>query len=291
MLDNQNFDQQFENREDYIFMCGFIMAKVMRALFTEHENPKIEWVLKLAELHSLKEFLIRLSTLDPEELVNVDIEGMRPFKNIQPQNIVRFPDQPWADSMVDNSTDDCNPECPCEIAISRNKIWLRWTLPEPEYIENCFSVEKIIYTAMVVVEELLHLGQKPNLNSYRMLSLESDLEIYDRRAMTKEDSHNIQVIRESDVTAFMKRIVSKQFQNLQWFRDREKASGDDIHKILSISEVVELAIQISENCGYPEELLEELIREIHYHQLKGSNFLNEVLTNPKFIQSTAKYLS
>jgi len=257
-----------------------ILGKVLSYLLTTNEDPKIEKELKFIEALKLKAFLLPFTENDPTKLVDLELDGFKPFKYIDADKLVRFSDEEWAKSMLDDSTEFVSCDCPCEIAVFKDKIWLRWTLPGKEALLGCWSESKLVYMAMVVAEELMHLGQIVSLDETQVVSLESTIEV-NHSVMGRDDIQKLATIRESDVTEMFSRILGE-FPKLQWFSDRNKVVDNDIHQVLSLEEVVRVAMDICEEYGYPEEFLSQVVEEVTFLNQSNSNALKQLENDPIF---------
>ncbi len=234
----------------FSLISGVIMAAVFQALLAD-------------DTLELKLILSFLGAENPEELIAAEIKGMQPFRDFKPHNIVRFPDEVREKSLLDDTTETLDGECPCEVSFFRGQVYVRWTLPRPKYILRCNSPKKLAHLGMVVVEELLHIRQilSPNTRAVNTLSTFYEFDAVPSIGhMEQQDQELLAAVLETDITLFFEKYFAG-LEDLQWFNDRHNA--DDYHKTLSPQAFIDAIMYLSQRYGYIEEVIEYIVGDIH----------------------------
>jgi len=242
------------DKSNLLLVCGIIFLRVYEALTT-------------GNLTMLKLVLSDFASLDPQELADMRLQDIsQPFRGLQSYNIVRFPDQEWEQSMLDESTNKVSTDCPCMVSFYRGQINVRWTIPKIEYIWQCKSPEKLAYTALVIMEELLHIRQMVTPNTRTLTSLGTMLEfdaVPDTALMDEQDRELLSQLLENDVSFLFTTYLgqySKIFEQYQWYQDRTTAS--DMHKPMSPQEFISAIMYLTNKYGYPEDITETIKEDI-----------------------------
>jgi hypothetical protein len=262
----EELEQIYLERQNLMFICGVILLGIYQAL-------------EMGELIQLKLMMSQFAHEDSSRLSEMKLNGFaHPFKDLKPQNIMRYPDEVWAKSLLDPDSSKVSIECPCAVVSYRGEICLRWTIPGMEYIWQCDSIEKLAYTAMVIIEELLHIRQVISLNAHAIIVLSTMLEfdmITDTSKMDKEDADLLSQVLENDVLFFLNTYFKRSIEQIQWFTDRIGAT--DMHKLMTPAEFIDAIIKLVSKYGYPHDLAATLIVDIEAFSLINPELGAEML--------------
>lgn len=239
-------------KQKYTLVCGMITSAIYSAL-TENE------------LDCLKLIISQFCYEKAGELADTNIiSSVQIFKDLNLNNIYRFTDSVWVDSMLDEESEKVSADCPCMVSFYKGEINIRWTLPTQNAIWSCQSAHKLAYTAMVIVEELFHMRQMitPNTRAIATLGIMLEFDrVNDISNMEEGDKSLLTRLLESDVTFFLSSYF-KGIENLQWFEDRISANDD--HKPMTPQEFISAIMYLCNKYGYPEEVGEDLQTNIEY---------------------------
>lgn len=251
---NQPTEDRFDiyiEKQRLSFISGMILFAVYEALVT-------------GDLARLKLVISQFCFEDSAQLADMQLNGVaQPFKGLQSHNIVRYPDEVWEETMLDESVEKVSTDCPCMVSFYRGEINVRWTLPRIETIWQCQSAEKLAYTAMVIVEELFHIRQmiSPNTRAITTLGIMLEFDaVTDTSLMAEEDRELLKRLLETDVTFFFNTYFKDYISKIQWFLDRE--SSNDDHKPMSPQEFVSAIMYLTNKYGYAEEVAETFLTDI-----------------------------
>jgi len=241
----------YMEEQNLMFVSGMVLFAVLEALET-------------GDLARLKLVISQFCFEDPQELIDNKLQGIaRPFKELKARNIIRFPDEVREQSLINESTDKLDGECPCEVSFYGNEIFIRWTMPRIEFVWQCNSATKLAHIGMVIVEELFHIRQMitPNTRAITVLGtmLEFDA-VKHIGQMDEDDKQLIAQVMESDVTFFFDTYFKPYVDRIQWFLDR--ADADDYHKTMTPQEFIQAIMYLTNKYGYAQEVGETLLADI-----------------------------
>lgn len=249
--DSDKKEEIYIEKQRLMFISGMILFAVFESLDT-------------GDLARLKLIISQFAFENPEELASVRLNDIaEPFKGLKSYNIVRYPDQVWEESMIDESTEKVSTDCPCAVSFYRGEVNVRWTIPRIEYIWQCQSAAKLAYTAMVIVEELFHIRQMITPNSRAITVLGTLLEfdaVSDTAQMEEPDRQLLAKLLENDVTYFFNTYFKIYTERIQWFIDRSTAT--DMHEPLTPAQFIESIMYLTSKYGYAEEVGETLLADI-----------------------------
>lgn len=186
-----------------------------------------------------------------------------PFFSMKPENFYREPDQVWEESLLNYSVETSDVECGTKISYVTSpgtvELFVRWTIPRTEFITKCTSSKKLIYIAMVIAEELIHIIQRRDFFTYRFVIFNTDVELLGR--LSQEDESTLQELRELDISYFFHSYLSMyEYGYLQWYADR--LTAEDYHYIDSPSYFVNKLLYLVRKYGDIGEFSESLQYEI-----------------------------
>jgi hypothetical protein len=201
------------------FAAGFFCTLIVHTLDT-------------GDTASIKQHLAELAALTPDAIRELQIGLSIPLDRIN--HIVREPDLLWEQSLVDPTITKVQTDTQAAIAMYQGELWLRWNLPRVEYIQACTSVEKLVYTAMVVLEEILHLRQYITPSRRYILNLRTELEFGEPVNNLDPDVRELlELLLEADVALCMQNYLTfDEYGHLQWYQDRVQAGPHDKHRLL-----------------------------------------------------------
>lgn len=235
--ESSNSEEIYEyRRQNCLFWSGFLMGCALRLVDTR--SPEI--------FEQLKNILIRFAG---EEFSEFFAKG--PFNGMKPDHFFREPDLVWEESLIDDSSIKACVECATEIShvvtnLNEVELFVRWTIPRVEYIRDCNSAEKLIYIAMVIAEELLHIVQRKDVFTWRFIMFSSDVELLGRLSQADRDA--LQELRELDISYFfLSYFPMSKYGDLQWYEDR--SISEDYHKISSATYFIDQLIQLVRKYG------------------------------------------
>lgn len=230
-------------------------------------------------LGKIKLYLALFCSLSPEEIKTIEFYGIKPFKAINANNIQRYPDQLWIESMLDPNSEKISTDCPCMVSFYRGELYVRWTLPTLESVFNCSSVYKLVYTLMVTLEELYHVRQMISPNARAIITLSLLLEfdkVKEISQMEAADKELLTRILEADITFFMQRYLGNYGDVTQWFLDRK--SAQDEHKPMTYAEFITGIVVLVNKYGYPEELADTIVDDITELACGDEALISELLS-------------
>lgn len=254
----------YQEKQRLSFIAGHIMYAIQLAL--RYDDPT-----------KLKLILSQFGSEDTQDLIELSFGGLKPFENLEPHNIIRFPDQVREQSLIDDSTEILDCECHCKVSFHAGETYVRWTLPRPEFILKSNSKLKLVHLGLVVMEELLHIRQiiSPNTRAINTLSSMYFFDaVQSANQMEEKDQDLLSSILETDITYFQDKYFGD-LQDLQWFKDRHNAS--DYHKTLTPPQFIDALMYLSNKYGdienVSENILDEIFSAIDFNPYIGFPFL------------------
>jgi hypothetical protein len=268
----------YSERESALLRISLFMGLIHRAIYRGDA----------LELHVT---LALLGREDPESLRTLETDYCKPFLKLEKGAIWREPDQVWEESLVDDSTNRVEIECPCMIHDKAGKLMVYWSFPRMQYILKCTAVSKLIYCALVAAEEMIHLSQRLSGNSRRILTFNTSLEldgVTNVSKMTEPERILLQRIIETDVTYQIAYFsYCPELQESQWYTDR--ISGDEIHRPLSPVEMLDGILYLVEKYGYPEELVKTIEEQLDFLATRNPELIGEMRKSNRLQRFLSKY--
>lgn len=232
---------------DLILICGYLTFAIIKAYNS-------------GELENLRKSIYPFCVETAHELQTIALmNNIRPFDRIDPQNIFREPDPEWDGSMKDSHAGSIDTDTTCMVSFHRQEIFIRWSFPRIETVRECGDINKLAYTALVIVEELLHMAQITNANTRLLLTLGTHLgfnRVEDISQIEELDRKVLLRILESDITFFLNTYLTE-YESPQWFTDRNLST--DEHKPMEPQEFISEIIMLTKKYGNFEEFLKTFI--------------------------------
>lgn len=146
-----------------------------------------------------------------------------------------YPDPLFSSSLTDDTLAQVDMDVPCQVTLYEGRPAIRWSLPEPQNYWQCENPDKLIYTALVLAEELLHISQL-RTNGIYIHTFGTEFTLYQGESKEKEVLQNCIVqLQESDVTNIITTTMPFVLQErFQWYHDRLKSPRTEKHFPLTI---------------------------------------------------------
>lgn len=266
-----------DDRMKIVFSAGLLLNGILMGI---HEG----------DFEELKKMLIGISSIDPDEVINSRIQHVRPFQKLK---IQRFVDPLWRHTMLSDSN-IVDMDTNCLVKEYKGDIYLRWTIPDPATFEQCDDPKKLIFTAMTVIEEMLHICQIEANGARKVMSLELILDLKTQgKTLTEQDSDLLTRILESDVTYFLaskSNLFGKCIPDLeetQWYKKRFQ--GEKIHRPMSPDEMFEGIMHLAEKYDDPMILFSDFIGNSVGSAQRNPELVKGIFMSEAFLSRIAQY--
>lgn len=151
---------------------------------------------------------------------------------------VDYPDMVFAQSIL-SSNGEVDGDSQAMVALYQGKLMVRWTLPSSDVYQRVTNIDALIYTALVMMEELCHISQmhldgsmtihtlQYTINPKRLTDTDELTEHFD--SVAKIFMGLVSSLAEADVTKLMITAFPN-VVNTQWYQDRVAKKFDDSDK-------------------------------------------------------------